>query len=147
MAAAVADYRPRRRLAGKFEKRDGPLRIELVRNPDIVAGLARTKGRRIVGGFALEAKAGLGRARRKLARKNLDFIVLNRVATLGSDEIEATVLYANARRGATPLSGRKADVAKRIVRILEDLHAGREGALRGPEEVGLRGRRRRRQGP
>lgn len=143
MAAAVADYRPARRLRGKFEKRNGPLSLELVRNPDIVAGLARAKGRRIVAGFALEAKAGLERARRKLVRKHLDLIVLNRPETLGSGSIEGVVLYADAKRSATTLSGRKAAVARRIVRILEELHAGREGTGRGrPQEVV--GRRQRR---
>ena len=144
MAAAVADYRPARRIAGKFEKRDagGRIFLELVRNPDVVGGLARAKGRRIVAGFALEAKRGTARARRKLAKKNLDFIVLNRPETLGSDAIEASVLYADAGRGVTALSGRKAAVARRIVRILEELHAGREGTGgRGTAQAG--GRRRR----
>src|SRR5262245_19801493 len=53
-AAAVADWRPARRHPGKprhsvFE------RLDLVPNPDIVAGLGARKGDRVVVGFALES--------------------------------------------------------------------------------------------
>jgi len=69
MAAAVADYRPRRRLAGKWRVKDEPAdraALELVRNPDILATLGRAKARgsgrpaRRVLGFALETGAGSG---------------------------------------------------------------------------------------
>ena len=78
LAAAVADYRPARVAPGKIKKQDGPLRLELVRNPDIAAELGATKQahQRLVG-FALETENGLANARGKLVRKNLDFIVLN----------------------------------------------------------------------
>jgi hypothetical protein len=42
MTAAVADYRSRRRLAGKWRDK-GSARIELVPNPDILAKLGRSK--------------------------------------------------------------------------------------------------------
>ena len=78
LAAAVADYRPGSVAEQKIKKEDGPLSISLVRNPDIAAELGQDKkaGQRLVG-FALETENGLANARRKLAAKNLDFIVLN----------------------------------------------------------------------
>ena len=57
MAAAVADYRPRRRLTGKWKKSEqggGDAVLELVENPDLLATVARSKGERLVVGFALE---------------------------------------------------------------------------------------------
>src|SRR5690606_24450579 len=39
MAAAVADYRPAEQAEQKIKKSDGGLTLELVKNPDILAGL------------------------------------------------------------------------------------------------------------
>src|SRR5262245_45964514 len=66
MCAAVADWRPRRKRSGKWRKKnesEDVAKIELVRNPDILASLARRKGRRLVVGFALETGDGEARAR------------------------------------------------------------------------------------
>ena len=78
LAAAVADYRPSRTEASKIKKKEGPLTIKLVRNPDIAAELGQDKrpNQRLVG-FALETENGLENARGKLKRKKMDFIVLN----------------------------------------------------------------------
>ncbi len=78
LAAAVADYRPKKVAGQKIKKGEKPLKVELVRNPDIAAELGedKKKNQRLVG-FALETENGLKNARGKLQRKNLDFIVLN----------------------------------------------------------------------
>lgn len=81
-AAAVADWRPAVRAAGKPPRLGERTTLELVQNPDIVAGLARRKGPRIVVGFALESTAAgmaaaIARGRDKLVRKQLDCVVVN----------------------------------------------------------------------
>jgi phosphopantothenoylcysteine decarboxylase/phosphopantothenate--cysteine ligase len=78
LAAAVADYRPDAIADQKIKKGDKPLQISFVRNPDIAAELGEDKKphQRLVG-FALETENELENARRKLKKKNLDFIVLN----------------------------------------------------------------------
>ncbi|MBC6996737.1 bifunctional phosphopantothenoylcysteine decarboxylase/phosphopantothenate synthase [Neolewinella lacunae] len=78
LSAAVADYRPASMAQQKIKKEDKPLRIDLVRNPDIAAELGEDKKphQRLVG-FALETENALENARGKLERKNLDLIVLN----------------------------------------------------------------------
>lgn len=85
LAAAVADYRPATVAQQKIKKgTDGEtLTLELVRNPDIAAGLGADKrpDQRLVG-FAMETENGTANARDKLQRKNFDAIVLN---TLGTD--------------------------------------------------------------
>ena len=88
MAAAVADYRPVEVAARKLTKDDGELkRIELVENPDIIAGLtaARREGQMFVA-FAAETPSEeggeeemLARARRKRERKGVDVLVVNEV--------------------------------------------------------------------
>jgi phosphopantothenoylcysteine decarboxylase/phosphopantothenate--cysteine ligase len=95
MCAAVADWRPRRKLAGKWREKDEGgefASLELVRNPDILATLARRKGDRLVVGFALETGGGARRARAKLKRKNADYIVLNDETALRGDRTSVTIL-------------------------------------------------------
>ena len=95
MTAAVADWRPKRRLAGKWRKKDGGTQtasIELVRNPDLLATVSKRKGGRLVVGFALETGDGQRRALAKLRRKNADYIVLNDQTALGADRSTVTIL-------------------------------------------------------
>jgi len=83
MAAAVADFRPRAVAPGKLKKelRDH-LSLELERTADVLSGLAavRRPGQVLIG-FAAEHGAGaMVEARRKLAHKGVDAIVLNDVS-------------------------------------------------------------------
>jgi phosphopantothenoylcysteine decarboxylase/phosphopantothenate--cysteine ligase len=124
MAAAVADWRPARVLGGKWRAKDGGAKratLALVRNPDILATLAKRKGKRLVCGFALETGAGERRARAKLARKALDCIVLNGAAVLNATSTRVVLLERAGRR--TALSGSKARVARAIVARLGALRA------------------------
>ena len=96
MAAAVADYRPRRARDAKLARGDKPLVLELEATPDLVACCARRKraDQRILG-FALEDAAVLPqRALEKLKRKGLDAIVANPLDTMGSPVIRATIFTA-----------------------------------------------------
>ncbi len=96
MAAAVADYRPVDPSARKHKKGDGPLAVELERTTDILAELAGDKGGRILVGFAAETEEVLERAKEKLIRKGMDFIVANRVSgdedAMGADASRAWII-------------------------------------------------------
>jgi phosphopantothenoylcysteine decarboxylase/phosphopantothenate--cysteine ligase len=119
MAAAVGDWRPRRKRAGKWRGKDGNrdvASLELVRNPDIVATVARRKGNRLVVGFALETGDGERRAMRKLRTKGLDYIVLNDASALGANRTTVTVYGADG--AVQHLADRtKRDVARALVRL------------------------------
>ena len=80
MAAAVADWRPRRVRAQKIKKTTGSQVLRLEPTPDILKQLRSKKGRRIFIGFAAETERILAGARRKLAEKGLDLIVANDVS-------------------------------------------------------------------
>lgn len=74
-AAAVADYRPNKRVPGKM-RRGGAMTLELIPNPDVVAELAkRAKG--MVVAFAAEPGSDLEIARTKMARKRVHAIAAN----------------------------------------------------------------------
>ncbi|MCA9003176.1 MAG: bifunctional 4'-phosphopantothenoylcysteine decarboxylase/phosphopantothenoylcysteine synthetase, partial [Planctomycetes bacterium] len=122
MAAAVADYRPARRHRGKWRKSDqgdGPVTLELVENPDLLATVGRSKGERCIMGFALETSRGLARARVKMERKNADFVVLNGASALNADASSVTLID---REGGVLEFGPKSKgvVAKRLVAAVED---------------------------
>ncbi|MDO5626880.1 MAG: bifunctional phosphopantothenoylcysteine decarboxylase/phosphopantothenate--cysteine ligase CoaBC [Mobilicoccus sp.] len=117
MAAAVADFRPATYTDAKIKKTqagpgeaepdDAPV-IELVRNPDILAGLVRDREMRraaggaqgpLIVGFAAETGDAEGdvlhHARAKLARKGCDLLVANEVGvglTFGQDDTTVHVL-------------------------------------------------------
>jgi len=79
MAAAVSDFRPapfRRSKIKKFSKK--ALYLKLKKNPDILAGLAGGKGRRILVGYSLETDNPIENAKKKLRAKKLDIIVVNK---------------------------------------------------------------------
>lgn len=101
MAAAVADFRPAAYATGKIKKKDGqePEAVALVRNPDILAGVAAERARpgQLVVGFAAETDDVLANGRAKLRRKGCDLLVVNEVGerkTFGSEENEAVVLLS-----------------------------------------------------
>jgi phosphopantothenoylcysteine decarboxylase / phosphopantothenate---cysteine ligase len=102
MAAAVADYRPERISAQKIKKGDS-LKLELVRNPDILSDVGAKRAQRpsVLVGFALETEDLEKAARDKLDRKAADLIVANEAdAGLGGDTNRATLVDATS---ATPL--------------------------------------------
>jgi phosphopantothenoylcysteine decarboxylase/phosphopantothenate--cysteine ligase len=93
--AAVADFRPKRASAQKI-KRKGETTLELEPTADILAEVARRKTTQIVVGFAAETENVLENARKKLASKSLDAIVVNDVSREGvgfdSDRNAVTII-------------------------------------------------------
>jgi phosphopantothenoylcysteine decarboxylase/phosphopantothenate--cysteine ligase len=78
--AAVADYRPANTAEQKIKKGGDTMRIDLVRNPDIVSTVAHHRARPITVGFAAETQDLIRYARGKLENKKLDLIVANDVS-------------------------------------------------------------------
>jgi phosphopantothenoylcysteine decarboxylase/phosphopantothenate--cysteine ligase len=93
--AAVVDYRPKSAAAQKI-KRTGPMTLELEPTADILAELSRHKEKQIIVGFAAETQNVLENARKKLASKSLDAIVVNDVSQEGvgfdSDRNAVTII-------------------------------------------------------
>ena len=127
MAAAVADYRAAEIAERKIKKDDtgDELTLRLVRNPDVLAGLAasRVPGRLVVG-FAAETAAdreellALGRA--KVARKGADLLVLNRVGWtngFGTADNEVVVIDG-AGEVVGEATGSKRSIADRLLDLV-----------------------------
>ena len=78
-AAAVADYSAASVKGQKIKKSDASLSLELRRNPDIVASVAELESGPFTVGFAAETEKVREHALGKLAKKNLDMIIANKV--------------------------------------------------------------------
>ncbi len=93
--AAVADFRPKA-AAGQKIKRKGEMTMELAPTVDILAEVARRKTSQLIVGFAAETENVLENARKKLASKSLDAIVVNDVSREGigfdSDRNAVTII-------------------------------------------------------
>jgi phosphopantothenoylcysteine decarboxylase/phosphopantothenate--cysteine ligase len=93
--AAVSDFRPKAAAAQKI-KRKGEMTLELEPTADILSEIARKKTTQIVVGFAAETENVLDNARKKLASKALDAIVVNDVSREGigfdSDRNAVTII-------------------------------------------------------
>lgn len=109
-AAAVADYRPRSAVQEKIKKHGETMRLELVRNPDILASVAALPDAPFTVGFAAETEDVMVNARDKLERKKLDMIAANRVGNeLAFDkEHNALILVWHGGQLALPMQDKLA---------------------------------------
>ncbi|HXV57564.1 MAG TPA: bifunctional phosphopantothenoylcysteine decarboxylase/phosphopantothenate--cysteine ligase CoaBC [Gaiellaceae bacterium] len=128
MAAAVADYRPAERVAGKRPKDREPWSVELEPTEDVLAELGRRRrdGQVLVGFAADEGEAGLERARTKLTNKGGNLFVFNDVSRsdigFESDWNELVLLTADGERAVS--RRRKEDCAVAILDEVETLLGG-----------------------
>ncbi len=89
--AAVGDYRPAQRVAGKLKKKAGALSLKLVRTRDILQEMGDKKGSRVLVGFALEVQDAVEQALLKYEKKHLDYIVLNTPRTFAADTMDCRI--------------------------------------------------------
>jgi phosphopantothenoylcysteine decarboxylase / phosphopantothenate---cysteine ligase len=117
-AAAVADYRPAVVRSRKMKRAEGSADIELEPTPDILAGLARNKGNRILVGFAAETDRVAENAREKLLAKGADMIVANDVTQAGAGfdaETNIVSIFTRDGRAVDIPQMSKFDVANRVL--------------------------------
>ena len=130
MAAAVADHRPAEVAQHKLKK-DADEReraLTLVRNPDILAGLAAEHAAgRVLVGFAAEtgdpSGSVLEHGRAKLVAKGVDLLVVNEVGPgrgFGTPDNEAVVLGRDGSVTQVPLGSKE-----RLAGVVWDLVAER----------------------
>jgi phosphopantothenoylcysteine decarboxylase/phosphopantothenate--cysteine ligase len=127
MTAAVADYRPAETQDAKIKKSEhgDTLTLQLVANPDILAGLSSHKrDGQVVVGFAAETEpdpqALIELGRTKLAAKGSDFLVLNQVGWSHGFATESNEVVVLRKGGDIVMeaSGSKLSVADRILDVI-----------------------------
>jgi phosphopantothenoylcysteine decarboxylase / phosphopantothenate---cysteine ligase len=115
-AAAVSDFRPKAAAAQKI-KRKGEMTLELEPTADVLAEVARRKTSQVVVGFAAETENVLENARKKLASKSLDAIVVNDVSRegLGFDSDRNAVTIISQSEVVEVPETSKWEVAQRVL--------------------------------
>jgi phosphopantothenoylcysteine decarboxylase/phosphopantothenate--cysteine ligase len=125
MAAAVADFAPKRPSAKKIKREGAGLQVELVPNPDIVAEVGEMPegARPFLIGFAAESDDLEANARSKLRDKGLDLIVGNTIGgpfdAIGSDENKVTVFGMEGALTDWPMLPKR-QVAERLWDLIVD---------------------------
>ena len=126
MAAAVADYRPLVVAPNKLKKAiwGASPTIELVQNPDVLNELGHSARSYLLVGFAAETfptqEELIAEGLRKLASKNCDWLVTNRVGDdAGFGDVDTAVTVINKARDIIETSaGSKASVAATILQTI-----------------------------
>lgn len=115
-AAAVADFRPKA-AAGQKIKRKGPMTLELEPTSDILAEVGRVRTSQVIVGFAAETENVLENARKKLASKSIDAIVVNDVSRegIGFDSDRNAVTIISHDEVVEVPETTKWDVAQRVL--------------------------------
>lgn len=126
--AAVADYRPAAAAGQKIKKHADALRLDLVKNPDILAEVsALATGRPFCVGFAAETEKLAEHARDKLARKGLDLVCANDVSApglgFGSEDNALRVFWTGGEQALGP--GPKAELARELLHLIHHHYQAR----------------------
>ncbi|WP_205963121.1 bifunctional phosphopantothenoylcysteine decarboxylase/phosphopantothenate--cysteine ligase CoaBC [Psychromonas sp. SA13A] len=122
--AAVADYRAQQVHDEKMKKQSGTdsITLTLVKNPDIIADVAKSVNRPFCVGFAAETNDVEAYALGKLQRKNLDLIAANDVSIsdqgFNSDNNALTV-FSKKQRFDIALSSKK-EVAIQLLKVISE---------------------------
>ncbi|MBO66817.1 MAG: bifunctional phosphopantothenoylcysteine decarboxylase/phosphopantothenate--cysteine ligase CoaBC [Acidiferrobacteraceae bacterium] len=99
--AAVADYRPETYQQSKIKKNSSSLKINLVRNPDILENVANRAAPPFTVGFAVETSNTLVEAQKKLKRKKLNLMIANEItddfSPFGNDENSLVIIDCNGK--------------------------------------------------
>ncbi|QDU95266.1 phosphopantothenoylcysteine decarboxylase domain-containing protein [Lignipirellula cremea] len=117
-AAAPCDYRPLAVENQKIAKTGGPLVLQLVETPDVLATLgAEKKPHQWTVAFALETEDQRFRALTKLEKKNCEMVVLNGPQAMNSLDNAVEVLVRGGEL-LEAIAGDKETVARGILRLI-----------------------------
>lgn len=118
-AAAVADFKMKSQSNQKMKKQadSNELQLTLVKNPDIIATIAKQQGANYMVGFAAETQDVIAYAKSKLERKGLDMIIANDVSRsdIGFNQDENQVTAITKNKTWSPEKASKQQLAMQLV--------------------------------
>ena len=120
-SAAISDFRFADSSPHKLKRGDTTsLQVELLANPDIIAGIAAMKNRPVkVIAFAAESEKHIEHAREKLAGKGVDAIVGNDVSNMGTNSAGGWWL-THSKEDVIQASD-KPDFARQIIQLIMEM--------------------------
>jgi phosphopantothenoylcysteine decarboxylase/phosphopantothenate--cysteine ligase len=124
MCAAVADFKAREVRSRKIKKHEGLTHIELAPTRDILATMTLPRDRRvIIVGFAAESESLMENAKKKLRKKQCDFICANDITRMDTgfdaDENELTLFFRDGSQRHLERAS-KLELARIIIKICTD---------------------------
>ncbi len=126
MAAAVADFTPKAYSDKKIKKGETLDAIPLTPTRDILKALGQLKTHQLLAGFALETNNEVENAQKKLATKNLDFIVLNSLQDEGAgfqhETNKVTIIEKDNKMTSFELKSKTAvanDIMHKVIELLK----------------------------
>lgn len=129
LAAAVADFKPQKEASQKIKRGESDMTIKLCPTQDIAEALGKQKRNdQTIVAFALETNDEELNAKKKLEKKNADFIVLNSLRNEGTcfqtDNNQIEIISAKGKLSFQKKS--KKEVAGDIVDALTETVAGKK---------------------
>jgi len=99
--------------------------LNLVKNPDIIASVAKLQDKPFTVGFAAETQNILEYAKNKLINKNLDLIAANNVSdqNIGFNSDDNALTLISAKQTLTLSQARKSVLATQLIEHIADLLA------------------------
>lgn len=124
-SAAVADYKPIFSSEKIKKKSSEDLVLKLERTEDILKSIAELKKtNQVVVGFAMETENLIENAKKKIERKNLDFLVANTISSKNpafkSEQNEVTI-FNRKKEIVLEYSGFKYQIAQKITELVTNL--------------------------
>jgi phosphopantothenoylcysteine decarboxylase/phosphopantothenate--cysteine ligase len=118
MSAAVSDFSPTLISKEKIKKGEEEIVLKLKPTVDILKEMSKQKKEKVLVGFSLETEDEIKNAKRKLAEKNLDVIVVNNPNVPGAgfevDTNQVTLIDKRGKIEKLPLLSKK-EVASKIL--------------------------------
>jgi phosphopantothenoylcysteine decarboxylase/phosphopantothenate--cysteine ligase len=129
MSAAVSDFSPSVISKDKIKKGEEEIVLKLKPTVDILKEMGKQKKQKILVGFSLETEDEIKNAKKKLAEKNLDLIVVNNPNVPGAgfevDTNQVTLIDKRGKIEKLPLLSKK-EVADKILDKVKLLLRGLE---------------------
>lgn len=117
--AAVADYKIKNKFDNKIKKTGEILKLEFVKNPDVLANCKKHYPNIFAIGFAAESQNIIEYAKKKLIKKNLDMIVANSTSVFGKDDSSVTILSKDKKSEYN--NQKKLEIAKLILDFAKEI--------------------------
>jgi len=134
--AAVSDYRPPAAAAEKIKRSGEALRLDLVRSPDTLAGVAARPDAPFTVGFAAETEKVREHALHKLEAKRVDMIAANQVGPARGFDLETNALEVFWQGGSVEIGeDTKLAVARRLIGLIAERFRsrGQNGSATGTQ--------------
>lgn len=128
-AAAVADFKPEHKVAGKIKKKEhNSFSLQLGKNVDILKEAGKRKNKQILVGFAAEVKDLKKNALDKLKLKNLDLVIVNDITRkdsgFGTETNKVTIFDDKSLETDLPLMS-KYELAEYILEKIQSIYKNR----------------------